>query len=250
MKARMTLDVEYDPSMTDPEGLAAALDRLLKTALSTPDILENYGNPSFGEFLPTIDDEETATLVNRRFVLYDCDMEKLVGTQVYASYQEAVDAMDPRLQSVLVLPLECEVVSSRPALPEGTEQDGPQAEDYSLRIDGPLLRRQRQLLLRLHGQMAAGKDRELLEGLVELTDEIADQAHDQHGLDCLLDTDDRRCECEEPGYFCSGIPGILAHLENGRLAAGKRAERCDICQRYPSDEAALEKLRELGYGSP
>jgi len=39
MKARMTLDVEYDPSMTDPEGLATALDRLLKTALSTPDIL-------------------------------------------------------------------------------------------------------------------------------------------------------------------------------------------------------------------
>jgi len=30
-------------------------------------------------------------------------------------------------------------------------------------------------------------DRELLEGLVELTDELADQAHDKHGVDCLLD---------------------------------------------------------------
>jgi hypothetical protein len=26
----------------------------------------------------------------------------------------------------------------------------------------------------------------LLEGLVALTDELADQAHDQHGIDCLL----------------------------------------------------------------
>jgi hypothetical protein len=27
----------------------------------------------------------------------------------------------------------------------------------------------------------------LLEGLIELTDTIADQAHDRHGIDCLLD---------------------------------------------------------------
>ena len=30
-------------------------------------------------------------------------------------------------------------------------------------------------------------DQELLEGLVNLTDAIADQAHDKHGIDCLLD---------------------------------------------------------------
>ena len=33
-------------------------------------------------------------------------------------------------------------------------------------------------------------DEGLLEGLVELTDAIADQAHDQHGIDCLLDDGD------------------------------------------------------------
>ena len=44
------------------------------------------------------------------------------------------------------------------------------------------------------------------------------------------DGEDEPCECEKPGYFCSGVPG-----------------RCDLCQRYPSDAAALEKLRELGY---
>ena len=83
-----------------------------------------------------------------------------------------------------------------------------------------------------------------------LMDAIADQAHDRHGVDCLLDETDQPCECELPGHFCSGLPGILAHLENGQLAADAKVERCDLCQRYASDEAALEKLRELGYGRP
>ena len=30
-------------------------------------------------------------------------------------------------------------------------------------------------------------DQQLLSGLINLTDAIADQAHDKHGLDCLLD---------------------------------------------------------------
>jgi hypothetical protein len=30
-----------------------------------------------------------------------------------------------------------------------------------------------------------------LEGLLELTDAIADQSHDQHGIDCLLDDEDK-----------------------------------------------------------
>ena len=54
------------------------------------------------------------------------------------------------------------------------------------------------------------------------------------------------CECERLGYFCSGVPGILARVENGRLAPGAKVECCDVCCRYPSDEAALAKLRELG----
>ena len=124
---------------------------------------------------------------------------------------------------------------------------------YALHIDGKLFRRQRELLMRLaalvHGKQAYNPkpgDEGLLEGLLSLTDEIADQAHDQHGIDCLLvDDNDTRCECEKPGFFCSGVPGILAHMENGRLAEGAQANRCDLCQRYPSDEAAFEKLREL-----
>jgi hypothetical protein len=57
------------------------------------------------------------------------------------------------------------------------------------------------------------------------------------------------CECEQPGYFFSGVPGILAHVENGRLVDGAKVERCDSCGRYPSDKAAFEKLVELGIAS-
>lgn len=59
--------------------------------------------------------------------------------------------------------------------------------------------------------------------------------------------EDSICECQEPGgYFYSGVPGILAHLEADTVATGTEVERCDQCQRYPSDAAALAKLKKLG----
>ena len=67
---------------------------------------------------------------------------------------------------------------------------------YTLNIDGTLFRAQRELLLKLvdlarKGQpfQPAPDDGDLLDGLVELTDAIADQAHDEHGIDCLLEGD-------------------------------------------------------------
>ena len=42
-KTSLRLDVEYDDRVTDPEAIAAALDRLLETALSIPKVLEEYG---------------------------------------------------------------------------------------------------------------------------------------------------------------------------------------------------------------
>jgi hypothetical protein len=47
----LTIKVDYDESMTDPEGIACAADKLLETILSTPGIMDEYGNPHFGEFL-------------------------------------------------------------------------------------------------------------------------------------------------------------------------------------------------------
>ena len=64
---------------------------------------------------------------------------------------------------------------------------------YTLNIDGKLFRSQRELLMKI-ADLARQKrpyspmpgDRALLEGLLEMTDAIADQAHDQHAIDCLL----------------------------------------------------------------
>ena len=60
--------------------------------------------------------------------------------------------------------------------------------DYALRIDGPLLAEQRRLLLKITGATIRGvpyiaegpKDEELLQGLMVLLDEIADQTYDWH----------------------------------------------------------------------
>jgi hypothetical protein len=66
-------------------------------------------------------------------------------------------------------------------------------ERYALRIDGDLLRRQRQLLLKLvdplHRKLpdTSQVQTDLLEGVLAMLEEIADQAHDQYGIDCLLD---------------------------------------------------------------
>ncbi len=68
---------------------------------------------------------------------------------------------------------------------------------YALRIDGPQFRAQRQLLLNLtqwakrQAPLVSDPDLEtLLNGLINLTDEIADQAHDNYGVDCLIDEKD------------------------------------------------------------
>lgn len=50
-KTTLTVDIQYDERQTDPEALACAMDRLMETALSTPGILAEYGNPTVDEFL-------------------------------------------------------------------------------------------------------------------------------------------------------------------------------------------------------
>ena len=127
MKTTLTVEIEYDPEITDSEALACAMDRLLETALSTPDILDEYGNPKVGEFFVS---RETTTFTPVK---------------------------------------------------------------YTLNIDGKLFRSQRELLMKI-ADLARQKrpyspmpgEEVLWEGLLELTDELADQAHDQHGIDCLL----------------------------------------------------------------
>lgn len=54
------------------------------------------------------------------------------------------------------------------------------------------------------------------------------------------------CDCERPGYFFTGVPGVLAAMQDGRVAPGAIVERCDQCQRFPTDVAALTALAERG----
>jgi len=70
-------------------------------------------------------------------------------------------------------------------------------KDIIHNINGPLFRNQRLLLLKIadlaqkkQPYLPAAGDDDLLDGLVNLTDDIADQAHDQHGIDCLLEEDE------------------------------------------------------------
>lgn len=60
---------------------------------------------------------------------------------------------------------------------------------YTLNLDGPSLRKQRELLDRLANEFSGSlwrKDRETIDGLINLLDALADQAHDRYGEDCLL----------------------------------------------------------------
>ena len=85
----------------------------------------------------------------------------------------------------------CDFVEQQRAVFASSGADDP----YHLTIDGPAFRQQRELLQRLRGFAAAKMpywpapgEPESLDGLIGLTDEMADQAHDNHRVDCLLDT--------------------------------------------------------------
>jgi hypothetical protein len=122
-KTTLTVDIEYDPELTDPEGLASAMDRLLETALSTPGIMDEYANPKVGEFFvasmagdrPPPDDDS-------RWVLYNLATDALLTARLYTSYEDAADDA-AQANDVLVLPLVCQGIVVRPA-PDDSKESG------------------------------------------------------------------------------------------------------------------------------
>lgn len=48
--AKLCLEIDYDPVITDAEQVADALGALMQNALSTPDVLSEQGNPHIGAF--------------------------------------------------------------------------------------------------------------------------------------------------------------------------------------------------------
>jgi len=138
--AFLSIPVEYDPEATDAEGTANAADILLETAMSTPGILDEYGNPRFGSFLiaaefPNCKDlamrlgrlawqrttgvfgkvcgKCTSSLRRRfrtdvtrtaKYLLYDFDAVELATTTAYDTFDDAKeDAAE--FDNVIVIPL-------------------------------------------------------------------------------------------------------------------------------------------------
>ena len=121
-KTTLIVDIEYDPELTDPEGLASAMDRLMEMALSTPGIMEEYGDPRVGEFFVTKADgshpkpgSDKDVEIQRRWVLYNPDTDVLLTTRVYASYEDAADDAS-QINDVLVLPLVYQGMIVQPAI--------------------------------------------------------------------------------------------------------------------------------------
>jgi hypothetical protein len=101
--------------------------------------------------------------------------------------------------------------------------------DYLLRIDGPSFRRQRLWLLEMADRLPE-KDRNTLDGVVCLLDEIADQAHDRHGVDCLL--------TEEPPQV-EAVVIRRSHDENTCAVL-----KCDRTDRIPNAAAFRDALKK------
>jgi len=56
---------------------------------------------------------------------------------------------------------------------------------------------------------------------------------------------DQPCGSQTPGHFHCGVAGVLACVKAGRIDPAS-VERCDECQRFPSDAVARANLAQLG----
>ena len=82
-KTTLTVEVEYNPRKTDPEGFACAMDRLLETVLSTPGIMDEYGNPAIREFFVAKETETEAALKVAGLALtLPADSDRTVGRKI------------------------------------------------------------------------------------------------------------------------------------------------------------------------
>ena len=110
------------------------------------------------------------------------------------------------------------------------------ARSYDLIIGGPELRTQRGLLLRLREALHRGKrpqlapgDVDQLEGLINLTDAIADQAADHYGIDCLLPVSEEPETSDAEDQ--SRAPAFPASSPTSKTATLRKAERSSDAMR-------------------
>ena len=85
----------------------------------------------------------------------------------------------------------------------------------------------------------------LADAFPQFDDELPLSMEEIDSLCDRLNDSDSPGEWELPGAFCSGVPGVLARMEQGRLAPNATVARCDLCQRYATDDAARQRLSAL-----
>ena len=173
----------------------------------------------------------------RRYILYDHDTEDLATTTVYTSYEEAADDAS-QLDNVMILALAFEQQVAPVCECEQPMATGECVLSFPVYYDRDVTDPE---------ALSYAFDR-LLETAMSTPGILDEYGNPTIGATFLGPANGAApvCECEQPGHFRSGVPGILARVENGRLAEGAKVERCDSCGRYPSDKAAFEKLVELG----
>ena len=134
---------------------------------------------------------------------------------------------------------------------------------YELHLDGQIFRAQRELVLKL-ADLARRKqpyepalgDEGLLGGLLNLTDAIADQAHDQYGIDCLLSDDEGEGHEEKRGtprhYKTIRVPVEISFTTDPAELDDREAEPAPTKESllaYLQDALVLEVDTE-GHGQP
>ncbi|MFW6061591.1 MAG: hypothetical protein ACOC93_02165 [Planctomycetota bacterium] len=107
MKARLSLDIEFDPEVTNAESVAAALDELLGNALSTPGILDEHGDPGVGEFViePRVvcgldEDDVCNEALNMGYNVPDTDVNGLMN-HIQGHFDATVGMNWERLQALI-----------------------------------------------------------------------------------------------------------------------------------------------------
>jgi hypothetical protein len=104
----LEVSLDFDPGVTDPESLASAMDRLLETALSTPGIFEDYGNPRVGEFFVARRGRSHTSKKSRRglqhWAIYDLATAGLLSTELYRDYRQAVEVA-AQVDDAIVVPI-------------------------------------------------------------------------------------------------------------------------------------------------
>jgi hypothetical protein len=131
------------------------------------------------------------TIPGIAFLLFDENGDAQYAGETDVCWDNQTTVRDRLGHVMLVCPDEHQWPASLPdattAVPEGS------LCSFDLAIDGALLQAQRRRLMELMDALQRGKrmqldlyDQNLLEGLINLTDEIADQAADRYGIDSLL----------------------------------------------------------------